>query len=70
MRNSVSDRNLFIESEEEEEDDGVNQEEGRKARPSAAGDCSDGSDSSSEDGDSAPHSKPNSYSTNWPQSYR
>ncbi|KAG6475012.1 hypothetical protein ZIOFF_064229 [Zingiber officinale] len=68
MRNSVSDRNLFIESEEE--DDGINQEEGRKAQHSAAGEYSDASDSSSEDGDGAPHSRPNSYSTNWPQSYR
>ncbi|XP_074581609.1 amino acid transporter AVT1C-like [Curcuma longa] len=68
MRNSVSDRNLFIESEEE--DDGVNQEEGRKAQHSADGDYSDGSDSSSEGGDGALPSRPNSYSTNWPQSYR
>ncbi|XP_042403377.1 amino acid transporter AVT1C-like isoform X1 [Zingiber officinale] len=69
MKNSVSDRNLFIESEDEE-DDGVDQGEVRKARPSAAGDDSDGSDLSSEDGDSAPRSRPGSYSTNWPQSYR
>ncbi|CAL9154527.1 unnamed protein product, partial [Musa hybrid cultivar] len=73
MKNSVSDRNLFIESEE---DDDVDEEEERKAQPSRAADDddSDGSDSSSspddDDDDSPPRSRPNSYSTNWPQSYR
>ncbi|RZS18085.1 hypothetical protein BHM03_00050311 [Ensete ventricosum] len=74
MKNSVSDRNLFIESEE---DDDVDEEEEHKAQPSRAADDddSDGSDSSSspdddEDEDGPPRSRPNSYSTNWPQSYR
>ncbi|WOL05825.1 vacuolar amino acid transporter 1-like [Canna indica] len=75
MKNSLSDRNLFIESEESEEEeneDGVNEEGRRKVRSSAAaGNGSDGSDSSSDDDeDSPPRSRPNSYSTNWPQSYR
>lgn len=73
MKNSVSDRNLFIESEE---DDDVDEEEEHKAQPSRAADDddSDGSDSSSspddDDDDGPPRSRPNSYSTNWPQSYR
>ncbi|CAL9087227.1 unnamed protein product [Musa textilis] len=70
MKNSVSDRNLFIESEE---DDDVDEEEEHKAQPSRAADDddSDGSDSSSSpDDDGHPRSRPNSYSTNWPQSYR
>ncbi|XP_042462262.1 amino acid transporter AVT1C-like [Zingiber officinale] len=77
MSNLASDRSLFIESEEEEEEaeDGVNEEGGRRESPSAAEEDSESSDSSSspdDDGDSgsAPRSRPSSYSTNWPQSYR
>ncbi|XP_065031739.1 amino acid transporter AVT1C-like isoform X2 [Musa acuminata AAA Group] len=74
MKNSVSDRNLFIESEE---DDDVDEEEEHKAQPSRAADdddsdCSDSSSSpdDDDDDDGPPRSRPNSYSTNWPQSYR
>ncbi|KAJ0967324.1 hypothetical protein J5N97_024241 [Dioscorea zingiberensis] len=63
MKNSVSDRSLFIESEE---DDEVNEEEGNKIPPDD--DESDGSDSSSVG--SPRRSRPSSYNTNWPQSYR
>ncbi|XP_074566725.1 amino acid transporter AVT1C-like [Curcuma longa] len=75
MSNLASDRSLFIESDEEEAEDGVNEEGGRSEPPSAAEEDSESSDSSSspdDDGDSgsAPRSRPSSYSTNWPQSYR
>ena len=64
MKNSVSDRSLYIESDDEEDE--VNKEEvGSKIPPD---DVSDGSDSSSVT--SPRHSKPSSYNTTWPQSYR
>nr|XP_009400429.1 PREDICTED: vacuolar amino acid transporter 1-like [Musa acuminata subsp. malaccensis] len=71
MKNSLSDHNLFIDSEEDddanEEDE---EEEGSKACPSeVAGGDADGSDSPSDD-DCLPRSRPSSHSTNWPQSYR
>ncbi|XP_039140383.1 amino acid transporter AVT1C [Dioscorea cayenensis subsp. rotundata] len=63
MKSSVSDRSLYIESEEEDE---VNEEEvGNKIPPD---DESDGSDSSSVA--SPRRSRPSSYNTTWPQSYR
>ncbi|CAA6662629.1 unnamed protein product [Spirodela intermedia] len=71
MKNSVSDRNLYAEdtdvdddvvNEEEEEEDGV-LEDGSKA-----GYDSDPSESSS--CGSPRRSRPNSYTTSWPQSYR
>lgn len=58
MRNSVSDRSLFIESED---DDDVTEDVNN------GGDESDGSDSS---GGSPRRSRPSSYNTTWPQSYR
>ncbi|KAM0949684.1 putative amino acid transporter, transmembrane domain-containing protein [Dioscorea sansibarensis] len=64
MKNSVSDRSLYIESDDEEDE--VNKEEaGSKIPPD---DVSDGSDSSSVT--SPRHSRPSSYNTTWPQSYR
>ncbi|CAL9159661.1 unnamed protein product [Musa hybrid cultivar] len=71
MKNSLSDHDLFIDSEE---DDDANvedeEEEGSKAYPSeVAGGDADGSDSLSDD-DCLPRSRPSSHSTNWPQSYR
>ncbi|XP_078167648.1 amino acid transporter AVT1C-like isoform X1 [Carex rostrata] len=67
MKNSVSDKNLFIESEDEDDEvDGCDVEEGPKEE---AG--SDGSDSSSDESDEGPRgSRPNSYTNQWPQSYR
>ncbi|CAL9092640.1 unnamed protein product [Musa textilis] len=68
MKNSLSDHNLFIDSEED--DDANEEEEGSKACPSeVADDDADGSDSPSDD-DCPPRSRPSSHSTNWPQSYR
>lgn len=61
MKNSVSDRSLYIESED---DDEVAEVENAGAE---ADDESDGSDSS---GGSPRRSRPNSYNTTWPQSYR
>lgn len=71
MKNSVSDRNLYAEDtdvdddvvneEEEEEEEGV-LEDGSKA-----GYDSDPSESSF---GSPRRSRPNSYTTSWPQSYR
>ncbi|CAL9176002.1 amino acid transporter AVT1C-like isoform X1 [Musa acuminata AAA Group] len=71
MKNSLSDHNLFIDSEEDddanEEDE---EEEGSKVYPSeVAGGDADGSDSPSDD-DCLLRSRPSSHSTNWPQSYR
>ncbi|XP_010933084.2 amino acid transporter AVT1C [Elaeis guineensis] len=67
MKNSVSDRDLFIDSEEEEDDEVVDEEEGGKYRAQDEdGDESDGSDSSSP----RHSSRPSSYNTTWPQSYR
>ena len=64
MKNSVSDRSLYIESDDEEDE--VNEEAaGSKIPPD---DESDGSDSSSVA--SPRRSRPNSYNTTWPQSYR
>ncbi|URE04249.1 amino acid transporter, partial [Musa troglodytarum] len=68
MKNSLSDHNLFIDSEED--DDANEEEEGSKACPSeVADDDADGSDSPSDD-DCPPRSRPSSHSANWPQSYR
>ena len=68
MRNSVSDRSLYIESEEEEEEE-VNEEEGdTKARPDD--EASDVSDDDSSSAGSPRRSRPSSYNTTWPQSYR
>ncbi|XP_065006621.1 amino acid transporter AVT1C isoform X1 [Musa acuminata AAA Group] len=71
MKNSLSDHDLFIDSEEDddanEEDE---EEEGSKVYPSeVAGGDADGSDSPSDD-DCLLRSRPSSHSTNWPQSYR
>lgn len=63
MRNSVSDQSLYIESDEEDQE------------KSSSGDEGDGNDSDSSHsshlslGDRQ-QSKPNSYTTSWPQSYR
>ncbi|KAJ1701854.1 hypothetical protein LUZ63_001633 [Rhynchospora breviuscula] len=67
MKNSVSDKNLFIESEDEEDEvDECDVEGGAKEGP-----ASDGSDSSSDESDDAPRgSRPSSYTNQWPQSYR
>jgi solute carrier family 32 (vesicular inhibitory amino acid transporter) len=67
MKNSVSDKNLYIESEDEEDEvEGCDAEEGAKE-----GAGSDGSDSSSDESDEGPHgSRPSSYTNQWPQSYR
>ncbi|KAJ4759822.1 Transmembrane amino acid transporter family protein [Rhynchospora pubera] len=67
MKNSVSDKNLFIESEDEEDEvDECDVEGGAKDGP-----ASDGSDSSSDESDDAPRgSRPSSYTNQWPQSYR
>lgn len=67
MNNSVSDRSLFIESEEEEEEEDVFEEEEANKRDGDDGD-SDGSDVSSTG--TPRRSRPSSYTTNWPQSYR
>ncbi|RWW30064.1 hypothetical protein GW17_00005378 [Ensete ventricosum] len=71
MKNSLSDHNLFIDSEEDDDpNEEEEEEEGSKACPSeVAGDDADGSDSPSDD-DCRPRSRPSSHSTNWPQSYR
>ncbi|XP_072988778.1 amino acid transporter AVT1C-like [Typha latifolia] len=72
MKNSVSDKNLFIETDDEDGDDDVaDAEEGsnlRRAEDEDADDESDGSDSSTED--SPRRSRPSSYNSAWPQSYR
>ncbi|ONK72277.1 uncharacterized protein A4U43_C04F17670 [Asparagus officinalis] len=69
MKNSVSDRSLYIESEEEEEEeDEVNEEEGRAKEGADDDEDSDGSDSSS--AGTPRRSRPGSYNTAWPQSYR
>ncbi|KAJ3679886.1 hypothetical protein LUZ60_016164 [Juncus effusus] len=67
MKNSLSDKNIFIDSEEEDDEADENHvEEGGKH-----GSESDGSDSSSDDSEDAPRgSRPNSYTNQWPQSYR
>ncbi|CAL9752150.1 unnamed protein product [Musa acuminata subsp. burmannicoides] len=71
MKNSLSDHNLFIDSEEDDDaNEEEEEEEGSKACPSeVAGGDADGSDSLSDD-DCLPRSRPSSHSTNWPQSYR
>lgn len=66
MKNSVSDRSICVESEEED-DEVHDEEEGSRRR--AGDDDSDGSDDSSEAG-SPRGSRPSSYATAWPQSYR
>ena len=64
MKNSVSDRSLYVESDDEEDE--VNKEEaGSNIPPDYE---SDGSDSSSVA--SPRRSRPSSYNTTWPQSYR
>ncbi|THU65778.1 hypothetical protein C4D60_Mb05t07230 [Musa balbisiana] len=72
MKNSLSDHNLFIDSEEDDDanEEEEEEEEGSKAFQSeVAGGDADGSDSPSDD-DCLPRSGPSSHSTNWPQSYR
>ncbi|XP_017702364.2 amino acid transporter AVT1C-like isoform X1 [Phoenix dactylifera] len=67
MKNSVLGRDLFIDSEGEEDDEVVDEEEmGKDRLEEEDSDESDGSDSSSP----RLSSRPSSYNTTWPQSYR
>ncbi|KAK8935677.1 hypothetical protein KSP39_PZI013060 [Platanthera zijinensis] len=66
MKNAVSDRIDYIESSDGE--DAGDEEEQGKVSADGNDDESDGSDSSS--ADSPRRSRPSSYSTTWPQSYR
>lgn len=63
MKNSVSDRSFYIESEEEDEENEYNKGEDD-------GDNGDDSDSSNYSNDNRQQSKPDSLNTAWPQSYR
>ncbi|KZV24260.1 vacuolar amino acid transporter 1 [Dorcoceras hygrometricum] len=66
MKNSESEQNFFIESEEEDEENAYN-----KGEDGEDGDDSDSSFYSNDDGyGNRQNSKPNSYTTSWPQSYR
>ncbi|KAA8534416.1 hypothetical protein F0562_031933 [Nyssa sinensis] len=60
MKNSDSEQNFYIESDEEDEEKEFN---------SGEGDGND-SDSSNYSNDNQHQSKPNSFNTSWPQSYR
>ncbi|CAI9780065.1 unnamed protein product [Fraxinus pennsylvanica] len=64
MKNSVSEQSLYIESDEEDEEKPYD----------AGGDEQDGNESDfsnySNDNKNSHQSKPNSYNTSWPQSYR
>ncbi|CAI9773952.1 unnamed protein product [Fraxinus pennsylvanica] len=65
MKNSISEQSFYIESEEEDEEKAFdNSEDGN------ASDSSKYSDDNDNDNDNAQRSKPNSYNTPWPQSYR
>lgn len=64
MKNSVSDHSFYIDSDEEEEDAG---KELDKAEDNNDGNVSDSSASSTE---IQQQTKPSSYNTSWPQSYR
>lgn len=62
MKSSVSEQSFLYESEDEEED-----QENVMNRDEEDGNDSDSSDASTEN---QRRSKPNSYTTTWPQSYR
>lgn len=61
MKNSVSEQSFLYESEDEEDQENV------VSKDEDDGNNSDASDSSAEN---QRRSKPNSYTTTWPQSYR
>lgn len=64
MKNSISEQSFYIESEEDEEKAYHNSEDGN------ASDSSKYSNDNDNDNDNAQRSKPNSYNSPWPQSYR
>ncbi|KAF6151267.1 hypothetical protein GIB67_002966 [Kingdonia uniflora] len=66
MKNSVSDQSFYIESESDDDND-----EGKELENRAENDGGNNSDSSNPDSSiSRQNTRPNSYNTTWPQSYR
>ncbi|XP_073297529.1 amino acid transporter AVT1C-like isoform X1 [Primulina huaijiensis] len=66
MKNSESEQNFFIESEEEDEEKAYNKgEDGEDGNDSDSSYCSNDNEYANRQ-----NSKPDSYTTSWPQSYR